>query len=386
MSKTIIVLADDLTGAAEMAGIALQKGYTVSVCTTVPSALLTEVTVIAANTRSLSTQAAQQRTIAMALALQKFYPFYFFKKIDSVLRGHIETEINAWLTIFSYKKTFIIPANPRLGRIIKDGQYWIHQQPIHHTSFANDPEFPWHNANVLTRFSQTKVELLLPHQPLPSKGFFMTEIYDNQDIYRWVNTLGNDTLLVGAAAAFEAMLDKIEEKKYNDIRHTLPVDTGKKLYISGTSFSNSVKAIAQMAHKGHAVSYMPTKELGNNSDKIVILQNWVAEISTYLTNASTVVVAIHPDTRGEAPLLASLMATAIKQVLSQYRIDEILIEGGATAAALMEAMQWQYFNPTHTFAQGVIRMQCENTPTYLTLKPGSYDWPTAVWAFPTHNN
>ncbi len=384
MTQPLIVLADDLTGAAEIAGIALQKGYDVSVCTNVPKVLQTAVTVIATNTRSLSAQEANRRIATIAQALKPFYPFHFFKKIDSVLRGHIEDEVEAWLRFFPYSQTVILPANPSLGRIMSEGIYWVQGQPIHHTSFALDPEFPWHKAQVLSRFKQAKFSLLSPTQALPTEGFFILEVATKEDIEHWTKAFSSQTLVVGAAAVFETLLAKLALASNQVLLPDVPIHAGKKLYVSGTSFRKSVEAIAQMAQHKHAVSYMPVRDLTNNQDKIVILQNWVADITQYLAHTSPVVMAIHPDTHGTAQDLAFLMAQAVKEILNQHDITEILIEGGATAAAIIEAMQWQYFKPIASFAQGVIRMQCENTPTYLTLKPGSYDWPTAVWEFPRH--
>ena len=61
---------------------------------------------------------------------------------------------------------------------------------------------------------------------------------------------------------------------------------------------------------------------------------------------------------------------------------ELLVEGGATAAAILQRLHLQAFTPVEELAPGVIRMQVAgNRQLCLTLKPGSYDWPAALWPF-----
>jgi hypothetical protein len=58
-----------------------------------------------------------------------------------------------------------------------------------------------------------------------------------------------------------------------------------------------------------------------------------------------------------------------------------LIEGGTTAYSIIKKIRWQSFTPTEELQQGIVRMQVEGiNDCHLTIKPGSYDWPTE-WNF-----
>jgi uncharacterized protein YgbK (DUF1537 family) len=63
------------------------------------------------------------------------------------------------------------------------------------------------------------------------------------------------------------------------------------------------------------------------------------------------------------------------------KIEELLIEGGATAYSIIKKINYRSFIPTEELQPGVVRMRVEGTEDlHLTIKPGSYHWP-AEWNF-----
>jgi uncharacterized protein YgbK (DUF1537 family) len=65
--------------------------------------------------------------------------------------------------------------------------------------------------------------------------------------------------------------------------------------------------------------------------------------------------------------------------LRQIDIHHVYAEGGATAARLAEAMGWKQLRAVRELAPGVATMVPEASPaTYLTIKPGSYQWPEGL--------
>ena len=81
----MIVIADDITGAAEIAGIAFSKGYQVSlVCG--DSLATSQTTVIATDTRSMSESEAVAETQRITSAISH-QPSAIFKKTDHAKRS-----------------------------------------------------------------------------------------------------------------------------------------------------------------------------------------------------------------------------------------------------------------------------------------------------------
>ena len=119
----MIVIADDITGAAEIAGIAFAQGQQVQLtfgsacsCATATN----ETTVIATDTRSLSEAEAIAETKRVASHSSLFtLHSSLFKKTDSALRGHVVAELTALLEATGYQRAVYLPANPSKGRIIR---------------------------------------------------------------------------------------------------------------------------------------------------------------------------------------------------------------------------------------------------------------------------
>lgn len=108
----IAVIADDLTGAAELAGIGLNHGLRTEVSTTVDEYCDADLLVIATDTRSLAVNEAKNIVHDLTIRLQRLKPRFLFKKIDSVLRGNIIEELQSQLTASGLKRALIVPGNP----------------------------------------------------------------------------------------------------------------------------------------------------------------------------------------------------------------------------------------------------------------------------------
>jgi uncharacterized protein YgbK (DUF1537 family) len=67
-------------------------------------------------------------------------------------------------------------------------------------------------------------------------------------------------------------------------------------------------------------------------------------------------------------------------MLGRVRPDRLLLEGGATAAAVVRASGWARMIavPGGGPGTGALRPVGEDPPT-LFIKPGSYPWPVDLW-------
>ena len=89
------VIADDITGAAEIAGLGRSYGLSTSLVTRVPESLAdVQLTVLATDTRSMSVADAVAQTRAICAQLRELVsladvPIRLFKKVDSFMRGHV---------------------------------------------------------------------------------------------------------------------------------------------------------------------------------------------------------------------------------------------------------------------------------------------------------
>ena len=158
--KMIFVIADDITGAAEIAGMAHRYGLHTTLTTSVPSSIEegADVVVFATDARSVSPAEAYAMTAEVAQAVTAWLCTgdekgkIIFRKTDSALRGNVREELQAIIDHSRYSEALYLPANPSKGRVIRDGIYYIGDKPIAETDFRFDPEFPATTSSVAERF------------------------------------------------------------------------------------------------------------------------------------------------------------------------------------------------------------------------------------------
>ena len=77
--------------------------------------------------------------------------------------------------------------------------------------------------------------------------------------------------------------------------------------------------------------------------------------------------------------LKKVMAEVCQAIVDKEIVNELVIEGGATAYEVMEVLGWHTFEVVGQVAPGIIRLRpYEVSSVIITLKPGSYQWPAHV--------
>jgi D-threonate/D-erythronate kinase len=130
-----LIIADDLSGAADSAIPFARRGMPTRILTVQakPGDMSAAVLAYDADSRHLSSAEAAERH---RRAVQAFAApaASVFKKIDSTLRGHPAAEIAAVLRALAAvgRETFgvLAPAFPAMGRTTRDGQVFVHGQPL----------------------------------------------------------------------------------------------------------------------------------------------------------------------------------------------------------------------------------------------------------------
>jgi D-threonate/D-erythronate kinase len=384
----IAVIADDFTGAAELAGVGLRYQLAVELATAVNPHTKADLLVIATNSRSLTEAAAVQEMEQHTRHLLALQPELIFKKTDSVLRGHVLAEITAQLAITGCEKVLLVPANPVLGRTIENGHYFFQGKPIHESHFSYDPEFAITSSAIehMLRSKQDEVITRKSNEALPATGVVVGEATTDTDLHHWAGRIDNNTLLAGASGFFNALLTAKygEPKQYAETVSGWQADS-PCLYVCGTTFGTSRDAIQQLQATGGPVCYMPADIIRSLHCGKYSYVKWANEVVARVNKEGKAIVAIHADstngTTATAQQLKEKMAGLVNEVLQRSRIQELVIEGGATAWEVIVRSGCTQFFPVQEMAPGVVRMQAGNTPLYVTVKPGSYTWPSGLWDF-----
>ena len=367
----IAVIADDFTGAAELAGIGLRYGLKVELAM---SAITTDadLLVVSADSRSLNSRAAHKvmaETVKETLAL---HPKFIYKKIDSVFRGHVLDEIKIQMQESGLRKALIVGGNPSLGRTISKGRYYVNGDLVSDTDFGNDPEFAITDSSVLKIIKDTAGEaIVLKHtDKLPETGIVIADVESEENVKSWVTRIDQNWLLAGAGDFFTAVLEKEYKVKASNVSKA----ASPHLYVSGTAYSDSQHFVKNISHQLGCVAYL-TKEMMKTGD--VDDGSWFKNVAEFLNKQKKAVIAIKDEDVDpwyvSAVHLRTTMAEVVKRILNKTEVKEIFIEGGSTAASILRELGIEKLSVIDELERGVVRMKAGDL--FITVKPGSYELP-----------
>jgi uncharacterized protein YgbK (DUF1537 family) len=359
----IVVIADDLSGAAELAEVARRRGLAAEVQTRFRPGVDADVVCIDAATRALTGGEAARVTAAVVREIQAAAPEWVYLKFDSVLRGNVAVELRAALDETGGSRALLVPANPTRGRTIRGGRYLIDRVPLDATAFADDPEHPRRRAEVAA--------LLGADYPA---AVAVPDVKDEADVARLAAGADTDTLVAGAADFFEALLARRRAEGSagggvpDPARISPTPGPGPiTLLVCGSRAAWTTRR-GDAEARGVAVFDLeadPAAVVGSLERAGVALLG-IGEVS---------VGAVQPPAA-----LVSKLADCVKTVVGGVRPHRVLLEGGATAAAVVHRFGW-----TRLLAvagggggTGALRPAGEDRPT-LFIKPGSYAWPSGLW-------
>ena len=366
----LIVIADDITGAAEIAGVAWRMGFSVTLNMLCPQRLTaSDVLVMATDTRQMQAEEAAKATADIIRQLKSLIPSFnevhLFKKTDSALRGHIVTELQSMMTALGMKKALLLAQNPSKGRVISQGEYLINGIPLDETPFRNDPEFP-----ALT--SKTSQLLANTHRlsldATLSEGINVADATSLEEITIQLNKADNETILAGAADLFTAFIQRFANKaEAVPPRNNSPI-VEKTLLLQGSTQSKPFG-------KGMKEMLMPDNVFHGDSP-----QEWIENLKSQFEKESSIAIRIPQRSEGGkayAKRLRNTMAEAAAQLLTNRQTPtHVLIEGGATAYSVFERLGWHSFKVEKEIAPGIVTLS--HNKFLITLKPGSYSWPSVL--------
>lgn len=152
MEYKVSVIADDLTGSNDCGIKLAQNGLKTKVILNTESINITDNSsyVINSNSRAMNKDDSYEINKKIAKIIKDDGFDLIYKKIDSTLRGHMFSEIEAINEIIDFDLIVIAPAFPEMNRITKGGKHFVNGQLITDTGLKNDPRFPIYNSEIKT--------------------------------------------------------------------------------------------------------------------------------------------------------------------------------------------------------------------------------------------
>jgi len=161
----LLILADDLSGAADCAVAGVRAGLRSAVMLRADVGQPTRADVLAldTDTRRANAVDAAARQVAAWHALAR-PATRLYKKVDSTLRGNVATEVAALVPLAGL--AIVAPALPAAGRTTRDGRQWLHGVAVEETEV-------WRNESIGGR---ADLRDMLVHQGLQTAVLTLADI------------------------------------------------------------------------------------------------------------------------------------------------------------------------------------------------------------------
>lgn len=263
MEYRVSVIADDLTGANDCGIKLAQNGFETKVILNEGNADITDNSsyVFNSNSRAMNKNKSYEINKKIAQKIKNNDFDLIYKKIDSTLRGHIISEIEAVNEVLNFDLIIIAPAFPEMNRTTKNGKHFVHKQLIADTGFKNDPIFPIYDSEIKTLLNANhniEVNNLYLENIRDEKAFddkigyikqntikyIISDIEEENDFKLLINNIKKNfkkVLWVGSAGLIKHLTPEKSELNHN---HSSP-NSSQTITISSSMSDISISQIKQ---------------------------------------------------------------------------------------------------------------------------------------------
>ncbi|WPR77452.1 four-carbon acid sugar kinase family protein [Algoriphagus sp. NG3] len=370
--EKIVVIADDMSGAAELAGICarleIPVSFSIGFCTPKEG-----VTVIATDTRSMSEADARQEIKTLIRQLKEVGFTGLFKKADSVFRGHVAAEIEELCDELEVENVLFIPVNPYTDRKIENGEYFLQDISLSQTSFSKDPEYPIGSSNVRDLIGPSK---FLVHYGADlidqlKDGINIPDAQSFEDMDFWLERSSKEILHAGSGAFFEAYLTHYYSDLIQEHNNPKIPFKGNTVMVLGSAHEYNKNFI--LAVEAEGLTCLGYHQSMDN-------ESYVLEAKQNIRDSGCVLLYIqeHKDEKGDPIKLKKALSDTVLALVQDGSINELLIAGGATSYAIVHDLGVESLRVLEELCPGVVRFSTDLADLKITIKPGSYPWPYSI--------
>lgn len=217
----LLMLADDFTGAGD-AGVQMTKnGIEAHIIFDTEEIDQEKSYVIDTESRNIPAEDAYQKVKNILQSMEKYPYEYYYKKIDSTLRGNLKAEMMAAKEVLKPDIIVFNPANPDSNRVVIDGTLMMNGVRITETEIMKDP---------LCLVTEDNLETLMKNQ------------MEDTVVHFSLNEVRNNTMDIGKAKIIT--LDVLENSDLNAVvKYILSLEK-KVLWVGSAGMANAlVKAM-----------------------------------------------------------------------------------------------------------------------------------------------
>ena len=401
------VIADDFTGATDVAGMLVQAGMSALLAIGVPPAdalLDADAIVVALKSRTVPAADAVRESLAAlerlrAAGCRRFY-FKVCSTFDSTPRGNIGPVAEALMAALGADFAIACPAFPENGRSVYRGHLFVGDLLLSDSGMRNHPLTPMTDAN-LVRWLQAQTTLrvgLLRHDAvaagtdavaariagLRADGvrIAVADAIDNADL-RTLGAACADLPLVVAGSGLALGLP-VPYAARGWVRPdaqaaALPAVGGHAAVLSGSCSTATNAQVQHWLQAGQPAFRIDALRLAEGAPLAAQALAWAdsrlaqGPVLVYATAAADDVKAVQQQLGAErAGSLIEACLAEIATGLLDRGVRRLVVAGGETSGAVVQALQVQRLRVGATIDPGVPWTQAEGRPLLLALKSGNF--------------
>lgn len=392
-------VADDFTGASDIASFIKKAGLETLLINELPEAEMTisdniDCIVIALKTRTIRKEEAVRQSLEAFRWLdragcEKLY-FKYCSTFDSTAEGNIGPVIDAVMEAFQLPFTLICPSLPVNGRTVKNGTIYVNDIPLHESHMKDHPLTPMKRSDIAGLMgSQGKYPCRIITQEMvsdygsksaeegESPFYLVPDYYEAEhglkiaEAFCRCRFFSGGSGLGGALAQCLGRADRPVAEKF-------PMDTeGQGLLLAGSCSAVTLKQIADYIEKGYPAYRVHPKQLLSGEETASGIWGWIEaqkQIPLIYSSAGAAEIAENQVYGKEKvalaieALLSELAVTAVKAGRTR-----IIVAGGETSGAITKALGFQSFYISESLAPGIPVMVPTTAPSVrLVLKSGNF--------------
>lgn len=347
------VLADDFTGAMD-AGLQFVRSGKRTLYGLSNADLECDAIVVSSNSRHRNPDEAALLNADLADSM-KHKCMYFYKKVDSTLRGNVAAELESVMNSLNSDSAVLAPAYPAQGRTTKGGVLYVNGLPVTQTEASQDPQSPVTNSNIVRLIESTSalsVELI-PLQTIRSGpdnilnaiqtasatgariAVCDAETSSDLDNIALAISQSGQNILASGAAGLATALANLGDSTARQTNHTLAVEN--ILIIAGSFTRATQQQVVTVASQHGLKPFTPTLEDYKNPESAVLsaLQS-LEHNGLWLAYPGHSRKLINPDT---VPMLEDWITTISEQLCQHVSGPGLILTGGETANLVMNAIK-----------------------------------------------
>jgi uncharacterized protein YgbK (DUF1537 family) len=407
MTTFLGCIADDFTGATDLASMLARSGVNVSLRIGVPLSTpenTAEIEVIALKTRSISASKAIEESLSALKWLNeagaKKYFFKYCSTFDSTAEGNIGPVSEALMNELKVDQTIYCPAFPENGRSIYMGNLFVGQKLLSESSMKDHPLTPMNDSNLMRLLSaQVSRRVGLADRIVVNSGVNslkekLISLKENDVPHVIVDAVADtdldtiasacqdmDFITGGSALAmplaeFYKASGKISANDNSFMNKKL--NTGS-IILSGSCSEMTIIQVKNFIQRGAAAFQLDPIDLAENGVKKVL--DWLS--SQDFTKNIIIYATSDPDTvkKVQAELGVDMAGKIVEQGLSECAIaarelgiKNFIIAGGETSGAITKALNVRQLDIGIEIAPGVpwTFSGKRNNQIALSLKSGNF--------------